>query len=263
MKLKLYCAQCECPENNCEPNKLVVVVPKGKQYLVEITDKLLYEYKCDNGHLNRVFITNPKYELLFDMGLWAYFKGLYREAVSDFAASLERFYENCINIFFIERYPNQDISGEKLEQIWKPIKKQSERQYGAFLATYMIFKGHLPKLFPESQTQFRNKVIHQGFLPSKDDTIKYAKEVARFIINIYDELTDGFKTDKLNHLHFLEVVQNNNQLKKEIKEKGIPKEEKLNGYPIFSFFRNHYAQEDWFERMLADFQKSYGERYDL
>ncbi len=68
---------------------------------------------------------------------------------------------------------------------------------------------------------------------------------------------------KLNHLHFLEVLQNNNQLKKEIKEKGIPKEEKLNGYPIFSFFRNHYAQEDWFERMLADFQKSYGERYDL
>lgn len=261
MKIKLFCDKCECPVCS-EPNKIMVVTPHGKQYSIEITDKLLYEFYCEKGHLNRFYITNPKYELLFDMGLCAYFNGFYREAVLDFAASLERFYENCINIFLIERYPDQNVCGEKIEQLWKPIKKQSERQYGAFLIAYMMNKGHLPELFPENQTQFRNRVTHQGLFPNKDDVLKYAKAVAKFIIGIYSELTDGFKTDKLNRLRFLELIQNNNQLTREISENGLPSDEMINGYPIFSFFRNHYSQEDWFECMLEDFKKNYIEHYE-
>ena len=114
MKIKLFCNKCEEP-TCAESNKIMVVVPHGKQYSIEITDKLLYEFSCKNGHLNRFFITNTKYELLFDMGLCAYLNGFYREAVLDFAASLERFYENCINIFLIERYLNQNAYGEKYQ----------------------------------------------------------------------------------------------------------------------------------------------------
>ena len=75
MKIKLFCNKCEEPAC-AESNKIMVVVPHGKQYSIEITDKLLYEFSCENGHLNRFFITNPKYELLFDMGLCAYLNGL-------------------------------------------------------------------------------------------------------------------------------------------------------------------------------------------
>lgn len=263
MKIKLFCNKCEEPAC-AESNKIMVVVPHGKQYSIEITVKLLYEFSCENGHLNRFFITNPKYELLFDMGLCAYLNGFYREAVLDFAASLERFYENCINIFLIERYLNQNAYGEKIEQLWKPIKKQSERQYGAFLAMYMMTRGHLPELFPDKQTEFRNKVTHQGLLPNKDDTLKYAKEVAKYIVNIYNELTDGFtNVDKLNYLRRLETIQNMNQLKKERDEMGVPINVNLEGVPIFSFFRNHYSQENWFECMFEEFQKNCNNRYDI
>lgn len=244
--------------------KNIGIGPDEMHYSIEITDKLLYEFYDVNGKLNRFFIKNPKYELLFDMGMCAYLNGFYREAVLDFAASLERFYENCINIFLIERDLNQNAYGEKIEQLWKPIKKQSERQYGAFLAMYMMTRGHLPELFPDKQTEFRNKVTHQGLFPNKNDTLMYAKEVAKFIINVYNELTDNFtNVNKLNHLRFLETIQNENQLKKERDEKGLPSNEKLEGIPIFSFFRNHYSQENWFECMLEDFKKEYNNRYDL
>ena len=262
MKIKLFCDKCECPAC-CEPNKIMVVIPHGKQYSIEITDKLLYEFYCEKGHLNRFYITNPKYELLFDMGLCAYFNGFYREAVLDFAASLERFYESCTNIFLIARYPDQNICGEKIEQLWKPISRQSERQYGAFLSSYMMIKGHLPKLFSEKQTEFRNKVTHQGFFPKENDTLMYAKAVAEFIISVIEELTDGFKADKLGSFRFSETVQNNNQINKEMREKCLPSDEIINGHTIFSFFRNHhYSKEGWFDCMLKEFRGSYGDCYD-
>ena len=67
--------------------KNIGIGPDEMHYSIEITDKLLYEFYDVNGKLNRFFITNPKYELLFDMGMCAYLKGFYREAVLDFAAS--------------------------------------------------------------------------------------------------------------------------------------------------------------------------------
>ena len=127
----------------------------------------------------------------------------------------------------------------------------------------MMIKGHLPKLFSEKQTEFRNKVTHQGFFPKENDTLMYAKAVAEFIISVIEELTDGFKADKLGSFRFSETVQNNNQINKEMREKGLPSDEIINGHTIFSFFRNHhYSKEGWFDCMLKEFRGSYGDCYD-
>ena len=47
-----------------------------------------------------------------------------------------------------------------------------------------------------------------------------------------------------------------------MREKGLPSNEKINGHTIFSFFRNHYSKDDWFDCMLKEFRDSYGDRYD-
>lgn len=264
MKLKVFCDECSCPIGSVDPSKLTVVVPKGKQYLIEITEKCLYEFTCEHGHLNRFFVTNPKYELLFEMGLCAYYKGFYREAVLDFAASLERFYENCINIFIIKQFPDIKTHDEILLKLWKPISKQSERQYGAFIAIFLLNLGYMPPLFQENQVAFRNKVTHQGYFPTKEEALKYANAVAKYIIEIYSTLTNDFQIDSLNKIRCLESLQVTNQLNKELKEKGIEKE-KIHGFPIFCFFRNHYslANKDWFNLMLKDFEKGCLPHYDI
>lgn len=264
MKLKKYCDECSCPTESVNPTKLTIVCPKGKQYLIEMTDRCLYEFICEKGHLNRFFISNPKYELLFEMGLCAYYKGFYREAVLDFAASLERFYENCINIFVIKRFQNTEKYDNILQKLWKPISKQSERQYGAFLSIFLISTGHMSPLFEEKQVELRNKVTHKGYFPTKEETLRYAHAVAKYIIEIYSDLTNNFNVNELNHLRYLETLQINTQLTKEIREKGL-EHEKIQGNTIFSFFRSHYSltDETWFDKMLKDFEKNYILHYEI
>lgn len=53
---------------------------------------------CSHGHKTTTIVQNPKYEILFDIGANAIVDGYYREAVSSFTSSLERFYEYSIKI---------------------------------------------------------------------------------------------------------------------------------------------------------------------
>lgn len=78
------------------------------------------------------------------MGLCAYFNGFYREAVLDFAASLKRFYENCINIFLIEHYLNQNAYGEKY-QYTIPGEGGVFYDYRTVGDAFSLFKNYLGK----------------------------------------------------------------------------------------------------------------------
>ena len=90
---------------------------------LQINDKNIYHYKCRNGHENVMMHQNYKFQILFESGLGAIHSGYYREGVSSIVASLERFFEICINIF----YYNSDIDNSILESNWKNVSNQSER----------------------------------------------------------------------------------------------------------------------------------------
>ncbi|QQZ58911.1 hypothetical protein JI735_19460 [Paenibacillus sonchi] len=171
-----------------------------EEYSFDLTDDLYYEFTCSKGHENVFFIKRHKFELLFKMGLFALCDGYYREAASNFAAAIERFHEFCINVFSC--YNGQDslqiadkifrVNDSKfeseLDESWRELARQSERQYGAYIMLYLItFKRH-PQLMKRKSIEFRNNIVHKGAFPDKGRTTEYAKGTYDYIHSKFLEL---------------------------------------------------------------------------
>lgn len=119
-----------------------------------------------------------RFEILFEVGSYAFLDCYYREAVSSFAAALERFYE-----FYIEVAVRANkVQPEEYNQCWKHLKNQSERQLGAFIAAYTITRTTCPQLLSDDWRAFRNNVVHKGEIPDKMRTLEFGEEVGRLII---------------------------------------------------------------------------------
>ena len=124
MKIRYMCPYC---------------LPKSNQFYfhfediasIELDNKYCYDFICSNGHKNSFFLQNPKFELLFDFGVSAYLDGYYREAVLDFSAALERFYEHAIYSMLGSKSGN-----DKMKHFWDQLKKQSERQLAAYITLF-------------------------------------------------------------------------------------------------------------------------------
>ena len=180
MKIRFRCM--ECTEESFGNLNIGIHYNESPQ---DFLDDYLYDFTCKNGHENHVALSNHKYELLFDSGICALDDGYYREAVADFAASLERFYEFCIRMILISTTEN---GIENFNNLWKEMYRQSERQYGAFVALYTSFMGKAPETL--KNVDFRNNIIHKGEFPSKEKTLEYAKYVSERIKNIYSALEE-------------------------------------------------------------------------
>ena len=167
MKLKINCMQCFQIEGK----------PSEEFIPIEMTDNRLLRATCSNGHTTLTALQQQKFEILFHFGAMALLDGYSREAIASFAASLERFYEFYIRVICAKR----NISAYSFNKTWKNVSNQSERQYGAFLFLYMYEKyiPHIP--ISKKWPTFRNKVIHQGYIPTYQETIKYGEILFEFI----------------------------------------------------------------------------------
>jgi len=138
----------------------------------EMDDSGLVLVTCPEGHRSATVTQLPKYEVLFRSGTSALIDGYANEAVSSFAAALERLYE-----FFIRVVSRKlDISQDTFEMSWKHVAAQSERQFGAFCFLYALETGSafsVPSKFPT----FRNKVLHRGYIPPMSKVYEYAEWV--------------------------------------------------------------------------------------
>ena len=137
---------------------------------VELNDALLFDTKCPRGHPILQTLETTRFSLLFDFGIAAMSDGYFREAVSSFAAAVERLHEFSIRVICKRR----GVSIDMFDKGWKDIASQSERQLGAFSMLYLSQAKCPPSLI---DSKFRNKVIHKGYLPNAIETFKYAKEV--------------------------------------------------------------------------------------
>lgn len=140
---------------------------------VEFRNDGRYVLKCAKGHETITILQQQKFELLFDIGANAILDGYYREAVSSFTSSLERFYEFSIRVF-LEKTSGSD---ELFKACWKKVSNQSERQLGAFIFLWSTFFGETPELLSDRQVSFRNSVIHKGRIPSKREAIIYGNDI--------------------------------------------------------------------------------------
>lgn len=165
MKLIFPCSDCWIEYS--EDNRTEMVLNDGG----------VYDVYCSKGHSNTQFIKNEKYELLFDLGVMAIDNSFYRESVSSFAASLERFYEYCIKVMLIAK----GRSINDINETWKSVSNMSERQIGAFYMLFLYTFDEVPLIFKNKMITFRNRVVHKGYIPTKNEVLKYANEVHTYI----------------------------------------------------------------------------------
>lgn len=91
MKLPIACM--ECVKGGTIPTLVTV----------EFRDDGRYETTCRNGHKSVVLLQEQKFELLFEIGAYAIQDGYYREAVSSFTSSLERFTNFLLEPFYLKK----------------------------------------------------------------------------------------------------------------------------------------------------------------
>lgn len=160
--------------------------------IVDIRDDGLYEITCQNGHTTITALQEQRFEVLFDIGSHAILDGYYREAVSTFMSSLERFYEFYIKA--ISRIHN--ISPEEYDLYWKMVDNQSERQLGAFVCLYLLENKKSPTVLDDKWYRFRNKVIHKGKIPEKNQALEFGEVVLQLI----DPVLQDLKTHHSQHV---------------------------------------------------------------
>jgi hypothetical protein len=129
---------------------------------------------CDKGHLSAFVVQAHQFELLSEIALRAIIDGYYRDSVASFAAALERLYEFYIQLVCYEN----GVEPSNFDTAWKHLKKQSERQLGAFVACYLMENGYAPLLLMQKAVKFRNMVIHQGLIPNKEEALEFAQAVS-------------------------------------------------------------------------------------
>ena len=144
----------------------------------DVLDAGYVPIRCAAGHRSFAMLQQQKYELLFDLGALAFLDGYYHEAVATIAASIERFYEYHVRVFAHSR----DIKPETFAPAWKDMAKQSERQIGAYVLANAL-EGRVDALPPQKRVELRNKVVHQGYLPTRPEALEYGEWALRYLLD--------------------------------------------------------------------------------
>jgi hypothetical protein len=166
MRTKLICPDCAASAGGV-----------GTFFVQTIRDDGLYTGKCPNSHDLLIATQTLRHEMLFEIALHAINDGYYREAVSSFTASLERYFEFAIRVLS----SNRGVQPAHFDKAWKAVASQSERQVGGYILLYLAEYGAGPLLLAEKTVGFRNRVTHKGYLPRKDETVAFGKEVYKII----------------------------------------------------------------------------------
>ncbi|WP_427837893.1 hypothetical protein ABUS21_12135 [Acinetobacter baumannii] len=166
---------------------------------IDLNDTGRFKLICKNGHTTIVFLNHQKFQILFEIGINAIIDGYYREAVSSFTSSLERFYEFFSKVICITR----GIEWTAIEDTWNSVSKQSERQIGAFIFLYLLEFRNKPSLLPNNKIEFRNNVIHKGEIPCREKAIAYGQAVLDVIRPLLISLrtTYEYGTDQLTSIN--------------------------------------------------------------
>jgi hypothetical protein len=149
---------------------------------VELNNNFFMNFTCDKGHENTTFLVTERFSVLFDLGMFALEDGYSREAVANFAASIERMHEFYIRFACKKHSIKDDI----VRATWKLVASQSERQLGTFCFLYLLETGRTPADLPV--VEFRNKVIHKGYIPSHAESLDYGRSVHEYMVAIVAQM---------------------------------------------------------------------------
>jgi ribulose bisphosphate carboxylase small subunit len=183
MKIPIPCPQCLAETNNAKSAATAV-----------LRDDCTYAVCCANGHRTVSILSNPKFEVLYINGVNAIDSGYMREAVSSFAACIERYYEFFLRVIFLVDKKDTKV----FNKVWKRVSAQSERQLGAYIFSYFRQYDSEPELLSNDLVELRNKVIHKGYIPTEEEAKKFQKATLQIV---------GQGIEQLQNKYLKEVVQ--------------------------------------------------------
>jgi hypothetical protein len=162
--------------NYCADNREGEVL--SNFWFVPLTDKGVYRSICPKGHRTVTILQQMRFEVLAETAVQAILDGYTREAVSSFAASIERFYEYYSKAVLLTR----GVQGPQLLESWKSVRLQSERQLGMFAALFLLEENRPAPLLPHEardagSVKFRNSVTHQGYIPTESEAVSFGQAV--------------------------------------------------------------------------------------
>jgi hypothetical protein len=176
MRILAFCSACireameSGPQAGTSAAQVWASIPKN---YVDIEGEFAFRIDCPRDHKEAFYLDVPHHELLFDAGVMSLERGAYREAVFSFAASRERFVERYLRVIAHAR--GRDF--EAIENCWKALDASSERQVGAFFWMGFVENGLPPEDVKKAEdwASFRNRVVHRGVFPSRQQTIEYGQ----------------------------------------------------------------------------------------
>jgi len=145
--------------------------------LISPTDSGMLKFDCENSHTSYSVMQQLRFEVLFEIGAHAIFDNYYREAISSFASSLERFIEFYITLMCRKHKIDTKVFSES----WKEVSNQSERQLGAYFFIFLLQEGRQAPYLPKKMIELRNKVIHKGRIASYEDAILFGNSVLQTV----------------------------------------------------------------------------------
>ena len=132
-----------------------------------------YDLTCPAKHYARVLLGNPKHEILFQMAAYSILDDNYRDDVATFGSSLEEFWEFAVQCI---------AASEGVEPLPVPRVKGGGRKERFKRAWREVFKPEPPE--PTRATcvdrgglRVRNRVLHEGYVPTKDEAFDFADKV--------------------------------------------------------------------------------------
>ncbi|MFZ5581928.1 MAG: hypothetical protein ACOZCK_04640 [Pseudomonadota bacterium] len=164
--------------------------PSFEPIVTDYYEEALAFIECSRGHKSAIFLQSQKFEILLESAANALIEGYTLEAASSLSSAYERFFEFAINVFC----KKSKVSKESIDETFKQVSKQSERQIGAFLFLHLLVFGKhytLNKRIPE----LRNKVIHQGYIPTPDEVIKLGELIYQEIVAITNLLSSKLSSE--------------------------------------------------------------------
>lgn len=195
MEIMIPCAECALAASMTDSFGSEGVALQSRTVLVQ--EHNLYRAACPEGHQLVAILDNLPFELLFESGLEALVDGYLRESVSSFAAALERLYEFSIRV----QLTADKVDINEVELMWKSVAAQSERQLGMYIGLRTLKDGKQPALLPQTQSKFRNSVIHKGYFPNITEAFEFGEVVFRLILEEVLRLDESYKDAVSTQIH--------------------------------------------------------------
>lgn len=156
----------------------------------ELTNDLFAICICPKGHKTLSSLMHHAPDILYMSAVQAYRKECYSESILSFTATFERTCELFFKAFGLKH----GLTTEVIDKMWKEMKNQSERQYGAFCLAYCVATNS-PWTADLTQVEFRNKVVHKGYIATKAEAEAYAEYITVNLNRIITVLNGDYEKE--------------------------------------------------------------------